>query len=148
MNKTSHAPVLTLWANRALMAAILVLAAAMPGLLEWYNQVRILNEASSMALLIAFYLCVPIALFALWNLEKLLGNITRGEVFVRGNVRHIRKVCFCCLAVSLICLGAAWFYPPLIFFSTVMLFLCPVVGVVRSVFDAAVAIREENDLTI
>ena len=139
---------LTLWANRLLIAAVLLLACAMPKLLHWYNGFRPLEGHTNMALLIAFYLCVPIALYALYNLEKLLRNILEGEVFIRSNVRMIRRVCGCCLLVSLICLPAALFYAPLIFFCIVMAFLCPVVNVVRYVFDAAVTIREENDLTI
>ncbi len=148
METKSRAPVLTLWSNRLLMVVVVVLALAMPRLLRWYNEIRILDENQNLAMLIAFYLCVPIALFALVNLEKLLRNITAGDVFIRYNVILIRRVCYCCMAVSLICLPAACFYQPLVFFSIVMLFLCPVVGVVRAVFDAAVTIREENDLTI
>ncbi len=148
MNVSSRSAALTLWCNRLLMAVVGVLSFAMPSLLRWYNKIRILNESQNLALLIAFYLCVPIALYALWNLEKLLRRITAGEVFIRHNVVLIRRVCLCCLAVSGICLPAAYFYAPLIFFCIVMAFLCPVVNVVRFVFDAAVAIREENDLTI
>ena len=139
---------LTLWANRLLMLTVVGLACAMPKLLPWYNRFRPLEWDTNMALLIAFYLCVPIALYALYNLEKLLRNILAGEVFIRENVHMIRRVCSCCLLVSGICLPAAFYYAPLIFFCIVMAFLCPVVNVVRYAFDAAVTIREENDLTI
>ena len=145
---TNRSTFLTLWANRILMAVVVALAFAMPALLRWYNRIRILENGQNLALLIAFYLCVPIALFALYNLEKLLRNILAGDVFIRANVRIIRRVCGCCLLVSVICLPAAYYYAPLIFFCIVMSFLCPVVNVVRYVFDAAVSIREENDLTI
>ena len=148
MNPKNRSAALTLWANRLLMAVIVTLAFAMPSLLRWYNTIRPLRENTNLALLIAFYLCVPIALFALYNLEKLLGNIIAGAVFLRSNVSLIRRVCICCLLVSSVCLPAAFYYPPLIFFCIVMAFLCPVVNVVRRVFDAAVTIREENDLTI
>ena len=148
MNPKNRSAALTLWVNRLLMAVILALAFAMPRLLRWYYQIRPLRENSNLALLIAFYLCVPIALYALYNLEKLLRNILAGEVFIRENVHMIRRVCGCCLLVSGICLPAAFYYAPLIFFCIVMAFLCPVVNVVRYVFDAAVTIREENDLTI
>ena len=148
METKSRSAALTLWANRLLMAVVVALAFAMPSLLRWYNKIRILSENQNMALLIAFYLCVPVALFALYNLEKLLRNITDGAVFIRPNVQLIRRVCGCCLIVSCICLPAAVYYAPLIFFCLVMAFLCPVVNVVRYVFDAAVTIREENDLTI
>ena len=139
---------LTLWANRLLMLTVLGLACVMPKLLRWYNQFRPLEDKTNLALLIAFYLCVPIALYALYNLEKLLRNIIAGDVFIRANVHIIRRVCGCCLLVCCICLPAACYYLPLIFFCIVMAFLCPVVNVVRNVFDAAVTIREENDLTI
>lgn len=139
---------LTLWANRLVMAVVVILAFSMPALLRWYNRIRILENSQNLALLVAFYLCVPIALFALYNLEKLLRNILAGDVFIRVNVRIIRRVCGCCLLVSGICLPAAYYYAPLIFFCVIMGFLCPVVNVVRHVFDAAVSIREENDLTI
>ena len=138
----------TLWANRMLMLTVAVLALFMPALVRWYSRIRILSEAEKLALLTAFYLCVPVALFALYELEKLLRNILAGEVFIRPNVCLIRRVCICCLLVSVICLSAACFYAPLVFFCLVMAFLCPVVNVVRYVFDAAVTIREENDLTV
>ena len=139
---------LTLWANRLLALVVLTLACIMPNLLRWYNGFRPLEWDTNMALLIAFYLCVPIALYALYNLEKLLRNILAGEVFIRDNVHMIRRVCGCCLLVSCICLPAACYYAPLIFLCVIMAFLCPVVNVVRYAFDAAVTIREENDLTI
>lgn len=145
---SNRSATLTLWANRLLMVTVIALAFAMPAILRWYNRIRILKDDQNLALLIAFYLCVPIALFALYNLEKLLRNITAGDVFIRLNVRLIRRVCICCGLVSGICLPASCHYAPLIFFSLVMAFLCPVVNVVRYVFDAAVTIREENDLTI
>ncbi len=148
MNKQNRASVVSLWANRVLMVVIVALTVGMPGILAWYSQIRVLQPGASVALLVSFYLCVPVSLFALGTLDRLLRNIIAGAVFVRGNVGLIRRVCLCCMAVSVICLPAACLYPPLVFFSIVMLFLCPVVGVVRSVFDAAVTIREENDLTI
>ena len=139
---------LTLWANRLLMLTVVGLACVLPKLLRWYNRIRPLSGDTNMALLIAFYLCVPIALYALYNLEKLRRNIRAGEVFIRDNVHMIRRVCGCCLLVSCICLPAACYYAPLIFLCVIMAFLCPVVNVVRYAFDAAVTIREENDLTI
>lgn len=148
MKTKNRSASLTLWANRILMLILMFLACTMPFFLRWYNRYRPLEEATNLILLIAFYICIPIALFALYNLEKLLRNILAGEVFIRPNVRIIRRVCVCCMLVSLICLPPAFFYPPLIFFCIVMGFLSPVVNVVRYVFDAAVSIREENDLTI
>ena len=74
METKNRSASLTLWANRALMVIIAVLACSMPRLLRWYNQFRPLEKPTNLALLIAFYLCVPVTLFALYHLEKLLGN--------------------------------------------------------------------------
>ena len=81
-------------------------------------------------------------------MEKLLKNILRETVFIRDNVRFIRRVQYCCGMISLICLPAAIFYAPLWFMVIIMTFLFLVIWVVAQVMDAAVAIREENDLTI
>lgn len=148
MNQPFKSVKLTLWANRALMLIVAVLVFAMPTLLRWYNTVRLLSGDQNLALSIAFYCCVPVVLFALWNLDGVLGNIVKAQVFVWDNVKLIRRVCRCCAIVGLICLPAAFIYAPLIFLSIIMGFLCPVVNVVCQVFRAAIEIREENDLTI
>ena len=120
----------------------------MPALLDWYQQLRPLGQHGAAAILIGFYCCVPAVALALWELERVLNNILKDLVFVPRNVKSIRRVCRCCLAVALICLPAAFFYPPLVFMVVIMAFLALVVNVVGNVMKAAVAIREENDLTI
>ena len=84
----------------------------------------------------------------MWNLDAILRSILQKNVFAYSVVRCIRRVRWCCLGVSLICLPAAVFYPPLVFMVVIMGFLALVVSVLSSVMQAAVAIREENDLTI
>lgn len=148
MNQPSRSVRFTIFLNRAMMALVVLLIFTFPTLLRWYNTVRILIEGENIALIAAFYSCVPVVLYALWNLDRLLGNIARGEVFVMGNVCLIRRVCVCCAVVGLICLPAAFAYAPLIFVTVIMGFLCPVVNVVCQVIRAAIEIREENDLTI
>ena len=148
MNKKSNSVRLSLWMNRAVMLIVLALIPAMPVLLRWYNKVRIMKEDQNWAMLAAFYCCVPVVMYALWNLERLLGNIRKELVFVWENVSRIRRVCLCCALVSGICFPAAFYYPPLIFLTVIMAFLCPVVNVVCQVVKAAILIREENELTI
>ena len=139
---------LTLWANRLIGLTMVVLMAVMPDLLKWYSAVRPLGAEAARAVCIAFYLCCVPVFGALWSLEGLLRNIARQEVFIRDNVRRIRTVRWCCLAVGLICLPAAFLYAPLFFMFVIMVFLCLVVNVIAQVMKAAVEIREENDLTV
>ena len=148
MNQPSRSVRFTIFLNRAMMALVVLLIFTFPTLLRWYNTVRILIEGENYALIAAFYSCVPVVLYALWNLDRLLGNIARGEVFVMDNVRLIRRDCVCCAVVGLICLPASFLYAPLIFMTVIMGFLCPVVNVVCQVIRAAIELREENDLTI
>lgn len=139
---------LSLFATRAITLVLAVLIFLMPRLLGWYQDLRPLGPHSAAAILIGFYCCVPAVVLALWNLDQLLHSILRGQVFVRSNVRRIRFVRWCCLAVCLICLPAAYFYPPLIFMAVIMAFLTLVISVLANILAAAVEIREENDLTI
>ena len=148
MKKKSNSVTFTLWCNRLVMLAVAVLVPSMPVLLRWYNTVRILSQDQNLALLAAFYCCVPVVLFALWQLERLLRNIRAEQVFVWENVNLIRAVGICCALVGVICLAAAFFYAPLVFLSVIMAFLCPVVNVVRQVVRSAIEIREENEPTI
>ena len=139
---------ITLWINRLIGLALLVLIFTMPRLLDWYETARPLGSHAAQAIRIAFYCCcVPVAA-ALWDLDRLLRNILLSRVFVSGNVSCIRRIRWYCLATGLICLPAAFFYPPLIFVFVIMVFLSLVVGVLSNVMHAAVALREENDLTV
>ena len=138
----------TLWANRLIGLILFVLLFALPGLLEWYAKIRSLTSLERTAIIAAFYSCAVIIAAALWQMECLLRNILKEQVFLRENVRHIRVVQWCCALVGLICIPAACCYYPLVFLAVIMGFLCLVVSVVTSVMEAAVSIREENDLTI
>lgn len=139
---------LTIWLGRVLALALVILAIKLPALLDWSMSLGHIGTRSAWAIGIGYYCCVPVVALALWNLDKLLRNILDSQVFVRPNVRAISNVRWCCLGVSLICLPASVFYPPLVFLVVIMAFLTLVVGVLSCVMDAAVSIREENDLTI
>ncbi len=139
---------ITLWANRLIALALVLLIILMPQLLDWYSRQRPLGAEAERAISIAFYCCcVPVAA-ALWDMDGLLRNILASQVFIRANVGIIRRIRWYCMATGLICLPASFFYPPLIFVVVIMGFLSLVVTVLSSVMHAAVVIREENDLTI
>ena len=138
----------TLWINRIIALAVMGLLPAMPALLRWYQALRPLGQHGGKAILWGFYLCAPAVLYALWCIDRLVTNILAEQVFVGENIRCIRRIRWCCAAVSGICAPAAVFYPPLIFMVVIMAFLALVISVVKNVMAAAVQIREENDLTI
>ena len=139
---------ITLWVNRLVALVVAVLLFALPAILDWYTGFRFLSDTEQMIITVAFYCCVVIIGWALWNMDSLLRAILAEQVFVRKNVRAIRHIQWCCGIVALITAVTCFAYLPLIFLAIIMAFLCLVVSVVASVMDAAVTIREENDLTI
>ena len=148
MKTTLNLTRLTLWITRLVALVIAVFLFVLPPLLNWYCTLRNISIVPKTMITLAFYVSViPISL-ALWQFDALLRNLLKDKVFLKENVRRIRIIQWCCFAVSLICLPAALFYYPLIFLVVIMGFLSLVVAVVCRVMDEAVAIREENDLTI
>ena len=139
----------TLFFNRFLALVMVALVFVLPAFLDWYVTLRPdMRETARQALVWGFYCCAPAVFFALWELERLLRAILGSRVFIWPNVRSISRVRWCCLAVSLICLSAACFYPPIMFMCIIMFFLTLILSVLASVMAAAVEIREENDLTV
>lgn len=138
----------TLWINRIIAFVMAVLCVFLYDLLVWYRNLRGLPWQVCAVILIGFYLCTPAVMYALWCIETLLRNILKDDVFIHANVRCIRRIRWCCAAVSVLCLAAGFFYPPLLFLAVIMAFLAMVVSVVKNVMAAAVELREENDLTV
>ena len=91
---------------------------------------------------------MPVVLFALRAMDRLVNNILQDQVFVEANVRLIRRIRWCCAGVSGLCIVPGLYYPPLLLMVVIMAFLALVVSVVKNVMAAAVEMREENDLTI
>lgn len=139
---------ITLWVNRLVALTVGALLFLLPSILEWYREFRWLSDGEKIVVMVCFYLCAVVIAVALWNVDRLLTAILAGEVFIRKNVRRIRIITVCCGIVGLICIPATIAYMPLIFLAVIMGFLCLMVSVVAGVMDAAVSIREENDLTI
>ena len=138
----------TLWVNRFLALLVAVLVPLLPGLLDFYCALRPLGLGGRYAILIGYYCCVPVLLYGAWCIDCLLRNILSRQVFVEENAALLRRIRVCCAGISLICLPASFFYPPLFFLVLIMAFLSLMVSVVKSVMAAAVELREENDLTV
>lgn len=148
MKKQNLSAGITLWVNRVVAVLLAATMITLPAILDWYETIRHMGQWGRETVLIAFYCCSVVIAVALWNMDALLRSILKGQVFIRRNVQRISWIRYCCGAVSLICIPAAVAYPPLVFLTVIMAFLCLAVSVVASVMNAAVAIREENDLTI
>lgn len=92
--KTKTIYTITLWANRVVAALVAVLIFALPALLRWYAGLLDYTpvERDFRAFIVAFWCCSVAIFFALWNMKKLMHNILEQRIFVRENVRRVRRV--------------------------------------------------------
>ncbi|MDE6385331.1 MAG: DUF2975 domain-containing protein [Eubacterium sp.] len=103
-----------------------------------------------------FYVIVPAGYVALICIDKLLSNIKTEIVFDCRNVKLLRTIswsCFfaaivCLLAFVIICIAKEWPSVFLVILAAGAGFMGLVVRVVKNVFESAIKIKEENELTI
>lgn len=133
----------------ALVAVLLlVLDLGCYWLMSWFLKRRGLEQSFVAYFVATVYACSVFAWLLLWRLWALLSNIRRGEVFTAENVRCLRGVSWCCVGAAAICLVSALYYPSFLMVAAAAGFMCLIVRVVKNVFQQAVAMKAEIDLTI
>ncbi len=95
-----------------------------------------------------FYPSAVLGYITLYSLIRLLLNIGNDTIFVPQNVRYLRRISWCCVAVSVITLIAGFLYLPYLFVSVAAGFVGLMLRVVKNVMENAVQLKEENELTI
>ncbi len=129
----------------AVLAAVCVLA---PWLFRWLITVRNESVTKLPLFLAAAYTSAVPAACALWELHRMLCNISQGKVFIAQNVSILRRLSWYCIAAGLICLVSTAFYPPFLYISAAAAFIGLILRVVKNVFAEAVRLKAENDYTI
>jgi hypothetical protein len=135
----------------AVFAALLAaLDVAAYWLVRWFLVVSLGLEGTGdeIFLLAVIYLCSAFAWALLWQLWRLLGELRAGRVFTDGNVRRLRASSWCCVGVFAVCGLAAVHYVPFAAFSAAAGFMALIVRIVKNVFEQALAMKSELDLTI
>lgn len=123
-------------------------AAGLPWLLRWYIGYSAKSQLILTPVMVSLWACALPAFVALICLGKMLKNIAHDRVFVRENVRALRLISWCCFAVSLVFLSFFFYYILGLILAILAAFAGLVLRVVKNVFEQAVAIKEENDLTV
>ena len=95
-----------------------------------------------------FYPSAVFAYMTLYSLIRLLFNIKGEQIFIDTNVKYLRRISWGCIAVSFITLISGFFYIPYFFIAVAAGFVGLMLRIVKNAFQSAVALREENDLTI
>ena len=139
---------LTLCLTFLILIAVMAAAVTLPWLTDWYIRKTGRDEDLRTVIMTVCYICLPAALAALYSLIRLLKNILVGEIFIQGNVLHLRLLSWYCGAVSLITLAAGYFYLPFYLVGLAAIFFTLILRVIKNVFAAAIEIKTENELTV
>lgn len=102
-----------------------------------------------------FYAVVPAGYVALVCLDKLLINIKKDIVFDLANVKLLRLISWACAYAGLVgfisfvvILLGGFMFETMVVLSAGEFFMALVVMVVKNIFEKAIKIKEENDLTV
>lgn len=130
--------------------AILVWLACVPTvplIARWYDV-----YSNKEPIFLQFVICVYIAMLPagviIWMLNSLLSNIRDGYIFENDNVKLLRIISYCCFAIAAV---SAVFTVWRLLAAVVALafaFIGLMLRVLKNVFEQAVVMREENDLTV
>lgn len=85
---------------------------------------------------------------ALFQLYRLLNNLSHGKVFVAVNVRCLRILSWCCFAAAVVFFFSGFYSTSWIVIFVAASFGGLILRVVKNVFAAAVSLQNESDLTI
>ncbi len=85
---------------------------------------------------------------ALFQLYRLLNNLSHGKVFVAGNVRCLHILSWCCFAAAVVFFFSGFYSTSWIVIFVAASFGGLILRVVKNVFAAAVSLQNESDLTI
>ena len=132
--------------------ALAALIFKMPSFFSWFYSAFNGETQSAKAVIktvvTAFYICVPFAAAALFMMIKILINILNDRVFVFANVVLFRFLSWCCYAVLIITFIFGLRYIPLFVIAFAMGVAGTLLRVIKNIMQAAVELREENELTI
>lgn len=131
----------------AMLAFAVSLLFMIPIITIWYDNVSG-KEPIMPVLTTAFYLCDIMALLALWELNILLRNISRAELFTERNTRCVRIISWCCFGVAAVFLILTFWRLLALLVAIIAAFVGLILRVVKNMLAAAAELREDNDLTI
>lgn len=121
-------------------------------LVKWFvgfSRYGVIMSAPYPALfLISLYAASVFGYVLLFSLNRLLQNIEQGEVFIHQNVVMLRRCSWCCVAAAIVCLLSCLYYLPFFLVAVAAAFMALVIRVIKNVFEQAIAMKADLDLTI
>ena len=149
-----NSTVLSLICTRIVAATVIVGAFFVPGIVGYYtnsqyNGREAIAPTGRIQVTAGIYICLLIALFILYMLDRLLSNIRKEEIFIPQNVSYLRGISWACFAMCVPCLLVSVYGSQIFLFIMVAAaFMGLILRVVKNVIESAVLIKEENDYTV
>jgi len=130
------------------MAALLAADAAGPLWMPWYCSLSAMKDSSLPYFCLTLYSASVFGWICLWSLKKLLSAISRGDVFTQSNTAMLRRISWCCAGACFVFLAAVLYYRPFLIVSAAAGFMMLIVRVIKNVFEQAIGMKTELDLTV
>lgn len=106
------------------------------------------NWQHAAVLLAAVYVGSVFAWIVLWKLYRLLRRIKNGDVFDEQNVKLLRAISWCCFGAAAASLVGGAAYVPFVVIAIAAALMGLIVRIVKNVFQQAISMKSELDLTI
>ncbi|MDO4876996.1 MAG: DUF2975 domain-containing protein [Oscillospiraceae bacterium] len=113
-----------------------------------WAEVPVEDTARLLGLSVVYYLGTAGAYAILFSLLKLLFNMGKDIVFDRSNTKLMNIIAYTFVAIAVDCTVGGFIWSGSFILAILALFLALVVQSVRVVFDKAITMKEELDLTI
>ena len=138
--------------SRACVILFMVLLAALDiacyWAVGWFVRLRLMDRDYIFFMMTTIYLCSGFGWVLLVRLWQLLQNIRAQLVFDARNVRLLRQVSWCCVGAGAVCLVSCLYYLPFIAVAIAAGFMALIVRIVKNIFQQAIDMKSELDLTI
>lgn len=117
-------------------------------LVPWFTSIRQMSDIKVICFYVTIYSGSVFAWLCLWALRRLIGNIQAESVFTADNVALLRRISWCCAWASIICFISSFYYVPFFLIGACSAFMMLIVRIVKNVFQQALDMKSELDLTI
>ncbi len=124
---------------------------SLPIALKWYMGLMYTRTSENYNFLLGFLFITGIlALAVVYEIRNLLKNINKRNPFIRANVKSLNRIAVSCLLIAACYIIKVIFYNSFLTIIITMVFI--ITGffsiILAEVFQQAVIVKEENDLTI
>lgn len=124
---------------------------SLPIALKWYMGLMYTRSSENYNFLLGFLFITGILALAVVNeIRNLLKNINKRNPFIRANVKSLNRIAVSCLLIAACYVIKILFYNSFLTIIITMVFI--ITGffsiILAEVFQQAVIVKEENDLTI